>query len=574
MQNISVEQTSVGDLVAAENRDLRSRLEAAEATLRAIRADEVDALMIEQGGSEHVRTLQGADEGYRSFVEVMCQGAATVASDGTILYCNRHCAELLRAPLEQMIGASIYEFVARPEEEGLLRAVLWEAMSTACVGKPFVMRGRDGSVISTVITATPLKVDGVSCACLVMTDLTEREARIAAEAASRAKDEFLANVSHELRTPLSAILLWSKLLEDGSLEESERPRALRAISAAAEAQGKLIEDLLDVSRILSGNLRLNLRTVDAAEIVKKAVETISAAAKAKKVRLEMRPQRTPLTVHGDPDRLQQIVWNLLNNAVKFTPADGQIDVTLERVDSFARIMVRDSGKGISAEFLPYVFDRFRQADATSARAHTGLGLGLAIARELAQMHGGTITAASDGDGRGSTFTVALPVAAGDIAPPVAPAHEPGAAKTAMSDKPLKGLRLLVVEDELATREVLSRVLELAGASVFGADSAAAAMEVLANASIDLIISDIGLPGEDGYSFRRRARKAAAELGAVAVPAIALTAYARTEDRHHAVKAGFEAYLSKPIDAAELVLTVALLTGRTTEPLHRSKRHDG
>jgi signal transduction histidine kinase len=339
----------------------------------------------------------------------MCQGAATVAADGTILYCNRHFAQVLRSPLESTIGASIYEFVTA-EQEGEFRALLWGALARSCEGTPFSLHCRDGGHVSSVITATPLSVGGMASICLILTDLTQYEALLAAEEASRLKDEFLATVSHELRTPLSSILLWAKLLETGSISESDRRRAITAIISAAEAQHKLIEDLLDVSRMIFGKLRLNRTRLELDRVVQTAVDAVRPQAIAKQVQLESLSTETGICVLGDPDRLQQIFWNLLSNAVKFTPSGGCVQVRFERAGTTARIVVQDSGKGIPRDFLPFVFDRFRQADPASARTHGGLGLGLNIVRELVELHGGSVQVESDGEGHGATFSVEIPLA--------------------------------------------------------------------------------------------------------------------------------------------------------------------
>ncbi|MDB5289660.1 MAG: sensor hybrid histidine kinase [Phycisphaerales bacterium] len=392
-------------------------------------------------------------------------------------------------------------------------------------------------------------------------DITERVR--GEEQANKLKDEFLAMISHELRTPLAAILLWGRMLVDGTVGEQDRPMAFHAIVSSAEAQNKLIGDLLDGTRMITGKLRMDVREIELSTVVQGAIDVLRPAADAKRVLLD--PPATfgsAMRMLGDPDRLWQIVWNLLSNAVKFTPSGGRVEVRLERVGATARLTVRDSGKGISAEFLPYVFDRFRQADGSLTRAHSGLGLGLAIVRELVQLHGGSVRSESAGEGHGATFTVDLPlvedVRAGGHPSDVASFEREGAPGAV---RPLQGLRVLVIEDEPKTREALVWVLKAAGALVTGVETAAAAFDALGRYAIDVIISDIALPDEDGYSLLQRARRAATERGGQPVPALALTAYARPEDRHLARVAGFDAYSSKPIQPAELVRAVAKLAGQ-------------
>ena len=407
-------------------------------------------------------------------------------------------------------------------------------------------------------------------------DVTDRKrveeflerAKESAEEANRVKDQFLATLSHELRTPLAGILLWGQMLESGQVGEHDRAKAVRSIVASAEAQNQLIGDLLDVSRMLSGKLRLNMGDVDLGLVVDAAVILVRPSTEAKGVRLDgpggqngaAEETSAGRAVRGDPDRLQQVVWNLLSNAVKFTPAGGRVAVRLEWGDATVRVVVSDTGTGISQAFLPHVFDRFRQADASSTRAHGGLGLGLAIVRELVQLHGGRVYAESPGEGLGATFTVELPAGAGGRE-----GADPGgavpAAAGSSADRPLDGLRLLLVEDDAPTREALAWALQVAGARVTVAATAAAARAVLALRETDLLISDIGLPGEDGHSLVRGVRRAEAEGGGPRLPAVALTAYARPEDRESALAAGFDAHAAKPIGGARLVRTVAGLGGR-------------
>jgi signal transduction histidine kinase/ActR/RegA family two-component response regulator len=388
----------------------------------------------------------------------------------------------------------------------------------------------------------------------------EQELRRKAEEANRLKDEFLSTVSHELRTPLNAILGWTWLLASGKLDAAGARRAVATIERNARAQSQIIDDLLDVSRIITGKLRLKLRRVELKQIIEAATDAVRPAADAKGIRLEFRLDPGVPLVFGDPDRLQQIVWNLLSNAVKFTPGEGRVEVRLERIDGQARIQVTDTGIGIRKDFLDYVFDRFRQADSSTTRAHGGLGLGLSIVRHLVELHGGTARAQSEGEGQGATFTVEIP-----LAPPLsaksAPATPPRDETTFEpdGDRELRGLQVLLVDDEPDVREMLPHLLEQFGASVRVTASAVEALEALRQGNVDVLVADIGMPEEDGYSLIGKVR----ELdGAIRdVPAIALTAYAGEADRQRALDAGFQMHLSKPVEPRELASAVAAVARR-------------
>lgn len=388
----------------------------------------------------------------------------------------------------------------------------------------------------------------------------EQEARAQAEEANRLKDEFLATVSHELRTPLSAILGWVAVLRLGKLEPEQITRALETIERNARAQTQLIDDLLDVSRIMSGKLRLSVRPVDLRDVIEAAVDSVRPAAEARSIHLTnmLDPDAGP--VSGDPDRLQQIVWNLLTNAIKFTPKEGRVQVRLERVNSHLEISVTDTGEGISPDFLPYVFDRFRQEDSTSHRSYRGLGLGLAIVRQLTELHGGTVAADSRGTAQGSTFTIRLPLLPLRQRTPV-DVH-PAAGEPSEAQGPsLEGIRVLLVDDEPDAREALSLILGERGARVQTAASAREALSILDGERPDVIVSDIEMPAEDGYSFIRKVRERTAERGGL-VPAAALTAYSRSHDRMTALSSGFQIHVPKPVEAAELVAVVWSLARRS------------
>jgi CheY-like chemotaxis protein len=376
------------------------------------------------------------------------------------------------------------------------------------------------------------------------------------------KDEFLATVSHELRTPLNAILGWAQILRQGHSQPDPEDLAqgVATIERNAKAQAQLVEDLLDVSRIVAGKLRLDVRTVDLAHVIDAAIEACRPAANAKGVKVSrvLDPNTGP--VSGDPDRLQQVVWNLLSNAVKFTPRGGTVQVLLQPREGNAEIAVSDTGRGISKEFLPHVFDRFRQADASITRQFGGLGLGLGIVRQLVELHGGTVSASSLGEGKGATFVVALPLMIveptrdGDDVP--APHRAPARDSASQS---LRGVRVLVVEDEPDSRWLLERLLTDAGAVVTATSSAAEGFAAFTREPPDVIVGDIGMPEEDGYSMLRRIR--AAENGHPHVPAIALTALARAEDRRRALMAGYQVHLAKPVEPAELRAAITNLVGR-------------
>jgi signal transduction histidine kinase/ActR/RegA family two-component response regulator len=386
-----------------------------------------------------------------------------------------------------------------------------------------------------------------------------------AEAANRTKDEFLATMSHELRTPMTAILGWAQLMRSNMLKETDFSHALEIVERNARAQTKLIDDLLDISRIITGKLRLDVRVVDLAAVIEAVLDSLRPTAEARAIRLQplLDPQAGP--VSGDTDRLQQVVWNLVSNAIKFTPKGGRVQVMLARINSHVEITVSDSGKGISPEFLPHVFDRFRQADGSTTRRQGGLGLGLSIVRQLVELHGGMVSVESEGEGQGATFIVQLPLMAtrrSDAGAATQRRHPTAGGDTSFDCPPsLAGLRVLVVDDEPDTRGLLRKVLEGCGSEVTTAGSTAEAMEAIARAKPDVLISDIGMPEEDGYQLIGKMRALEASL-ADRIPAIALTAYARVEDRVRALNAGFQVHVPKPIEPAELVAVVASLTGRT------------
>jgi len=388
-----------------------------------------------------------------------------------------------------------------------------------------------------------------------------QDARSAAEKANRAKDEFLATLSHELRTPLTPILGWTVMLRSGNLDPPSILRGLEVIERNVRAQTQLIGDLLDVSRIITGKLRLEVRPIDLAPVVEAGVDAVRSSAEAKEITVALDlPEGLP-QVLGDPDRLQQVVWNLVSNAVKFTPQQGRIEVKLAKRDSHIALQVRDSGKGITPDFLPFVFDRFRQADSTSTRSHGGLGLGLAIVRHLVELHGGTVDAASGGDGTGAVFTVQLPLMAPSETGEGHDATKPNDVSTHVR---LDGLKVLVLEDENDVRDFLSVSLVQYGAEVSAFATTAEALQALEEQRPHVLVSDIGMPGEDGYDFIRRVRALGPERGGQ-TPAAALTAHAKGEDGARVLTAGFQVHLAKPVQPAELASVIASLAGRPTVP---------
>lgn len=393
----------------------------------------------------------------------------------------------------------------------------------------------------------------------------EQEARSAAEAANRMKDEFLATVSHELRSPLNAMLGWIKLLNTRSFDAATTTRAMETIERSAKSQAQLVEDLLDVSRIIQGKLRLNVSPIELVGVIEAALETVRPAADAKEIELQSILDPTAGLVAGDSDRLQQIVWNLLSNAIKFTPKGGLVQVRLECVNSHVEISVTDTGRGISPDFVPYVFDRFRQADSSTTRIYSGLGLGLAIVRHLVELHGGTVHAESLGEGQGATFTVQLPLVKQSRRVKQTLSEEenmPSSILCSSTPVPiLDGVRILIVDDEPDTRDFLVAAIEMCGAQVIAASSAIEATQIILQQKLDVLVSDIGMPGEDGYSLIRKVRMLPKEEGGE-IPAVALTAYARAEDRMRSLSEGFQMHLSKPIDPDELVTVIASLVKNT------------
>jgi PAS domain S-box-containing protein len=522
------------------------------------------------------QTLRESEKRFRLIFNQQFQFMAILSPEGVLLDVNELPLRAVGVTREQVLGRLFWEtpwWDGLPEMQAGWPGRLAEAArSDGPVFSVDSYRAADGARVAEASVTAVRDSDGrVEFFIVQASDITERKRaeeereRLLREAqeANRLKDEFLATVSHELRTPLTAILGWAHLLRGGGLGGEAAVKALETIERNARSQSQLIDDLLDVSRIVTGKLRLEIMPVDPHTFIDAAVESVRPAAEAKGVRLEKVTDTGAETVMGDPARLQQVVWNLLMNAVKFTPRGGRVQIRLERVNSQVEIAVADTGAGIDPEFLPHVFERFRQADQKTTRQHGGLGLGLAIVRHLVELHGGSVRADSGGEGAGATFTVALPVApihrreeAGARAHPAArdtlPAHE--------CPERLDGLRVLVVDDEADARELLAEGLGQCGAQVTAASSAREALEAMAGEKFDALVSDIGMPGEDGYELIRRVRALPADRGG-RTPAVALTAYARTEDRLRAMRAGFEMHVAKPVELTELIVVIANLARR-------------
>ena len=387
--------------------------------------------------------------------------------------------------------------------------------------------------------------------------LRAERARAEAEAANRIKDEFLATLSHELRTPLTSLLGWSSVLREGKRDQKILTQGLDAIDRNARVQAQLIDDLLDVSRIVSGKLNLDVRPLDIASVARAAINVVQPAADAKGITIDYHAEPGVGAISADSARLHQIVWNLLSNAVKFTPQGGKICVRVEQCGSDACVTVKDTGQGIEAEFLPRVFDRFRQADSSTTRSFGGLGLGLAIVRHLVELHGGTVSAHSDGVGKGATFTATFPLLT-DRTEPVTVSHAPEISAT--DNHSLDGLRVLLVDDEPEARQIISTVITRTGAEVKACQSAFEALAKLSEWKPDVILSDIAMPEQDGYSFIRQVRSLPRDKGGE-TPAAALTAYARDVDRTQALAAGYQMHIAKPIGASQLITMIARLAGR-------------
>lgn len=498
--------------------------------------------------------------------------------DGTITSWNHSAEKMFGYAAAEAIGQNIL-LIVPPERHDEERSILARLRQGRKIDHFETQRVRkDGRQIDISLSVSPIcdSTGRIVGASKIARDISEkkrierdreslldaeRHAREAAQRVNALKDEFLATLSHELRTPLSAILGWAQLLAMGNLDADGFAEAGRVIERNARTQKQLIDDLLDMSRIISGKLRLDLQRVFPIDFIEAAVETILPSADAKGIRVEKMLDPAAGPIAGDPARLQQVVWNLLSNAVKFTPKGGKIQVLLESVNSHIELTIADTGQGIDADFLPHLFERFRQADATTTRRHGGLGLGLSIVKQITELHGGTVDVRSAGPGTGSTFVICLPTLVVHAPPDDEERIHPrfGMSAAELQSIDLTNLRILVVDDEPDARELVRRLLAECGASVRAADSAAAALTMLAAETPDVLVSDIGMPETDGYELLRLVRKTE---NAARIPAVALTAFARSEDRTRALRAGYIAHVAKPVEPAELLATIAVVTGRT------------
>jgi PAS domain S-box-containing protein len=511
---------------------------------------------------------------WQSTFDAIQDGVMLLSRSGQVLRCNRAMAEMLGRSPEAIVGDAGLPSLG----EGALLAGDWP-LARALSERRRIARDVPVGSRWFEIVADPVLDESVEVSAVVTTvkDITDRRAaeaqleallaseqaaRKEAEQVNRVKDEFLATLSHELRTPLNAIVGWTHILRTGPLDPARTQQAIDTIARNAHLQAQLISDILDVSRIIAGKLRLELRPVDLAEVVQSALATVRPAAEAKGIHIDcvMDPAAGPLT--GDCARLQQVVWNLLSNAIKFTPRGGRMGVRIERVNSSTRLTVEDNGPGVAPDFLPHVFERFRQGDSSSTRPYGGLGLGLAIVRHLVELHGGTVDAANRVDGSGAIFQVTLP------SPALFAASAESRVETEVrvedrpwtpAGRPLAGVSVLVVDDDEDARNLLQFVLERSGAVVVTVSSAAEAVQALRERRPDALLADIEMPGEDGYSLMAKVRALPAEEGG-AVPAAALTAYAGAQDRLRALQAGYQHHVAKPVSPADVTLAVVTLLG--------------
>jgi PAS domain S-box-containing protein len=520
---------------------------------------------------------------YQSLVD-LSPDALFVNVGGKIAYVNDAAVDFFRAKnRDDLLGRPPMDFVtpvSRPIAEARILELMTKGGSLPPVEENWLRL--DGSTVTVESSAAAVPWRGGIGLQVILRDISERKraenektlllaseraARSNAEHTSRMKDEFLATLSHELRTPLNAILGWSQLLLQTPDPTHDLKQGLGAIERNARMQTQLIEDLLDMSRIISGKLRLDVQRIVPITFIESAIDSVRPAAEAKGVRIEQMLDPLAGPIAGDPSRLQQVMWNLLSNAIKFTPKNGKVQVILERVNSHLEITVADTGQGIAPDFLPFVFDRFRQADPSTTRKHGGLGIGLAIAKQLVDLHGGNIYVKSPGEGRGASFMVHLPLSVVHAHAVEGERLHPRSAGVTTDCAPmyLAGIKVLVVDDEPDARELIKRVLENCQAQVLTAASAAEAIELLEKENPNVLVSDIGMPNVDGYEFLRKVRALKHEsIGKI--PAIALTAFARSEDRTRALMSGYQVHVAKPVEPAELVASVASVVGRTGETI--------
>ena len=527
--------------------DLRRRLQEAEDTIAAIRDGHVEALVVTAPEGERVYTLRSTDQPYRLMVEQMREGALTLSADGTILYCNQRFAELIARPAERVAGQNLGEFLHSDDLPALRRVLTSESFRAEVQ-----LRATGGETNPAQLSSITLHIDDVRTIAVVVSDLTHERTERGLRESNRLKDEFLATLSHELRTPLNVILGWTRMLLAEQVSEESRRHALELIDRNALAQAQLVNDLVDMSRMTTGKLRVELESLPVVPALEAALESVRPVAEAKRLSIHTAWRVEDANVLADATRLQQVLWNLLSNAVKFTPDGGCISVSAQRVDRFIRIEVADTGVGIDPAFLPHVFDRFRQADSATTRRFGGLGLGLAIVHDLVRLHGGDVQVHSRGIGQGATFVVTL--RASD-----APAPTADHPRTAPSiPVRLEGKSVMLLEDHADSRDLLVEALRKSGADVIAFGSPGEAFAALDRVRPSVIVADIALPGEDGYSFIRRVR--AHSIPSIqSTPAIAVTAYATSPDRMEALAVGFQQHVPKPVDPGRLLQVIHELT---------------
>lgn len=547
----------IGLATIAMFESLRTAQQAAEDRQRQLEREAEVRIAVEKAGAAQAELL-------RTVTDYARVGLVVLDDQERYTFVNPAYLKVLGLEGTDIIGRKVSDLLGplyRQVGPRLRDAYAGHRTSYEMVGRP--QAGQETRAYTVVYEPqwNPEKSRVIGVVAVVM-DVTERKRiETALKEADRRKDEFLATISHELRTPLSAILGWSALLLNDQVPPQKRAAALATIKRSAEEQSRLIDDLLDVSRIMTGRLRLRFQSLDLREVVGAAIETVRPAAEAKGLQIRFIAAGPTEPIVGDAPRLQQVVWNLLTNAVKFTPRGGRIEITTRHTDSSVEIEVHDTGQGITPQVLPHIFDRFRQGDSSSTRRHGGLGLGLAIVRELVHLHGGTVVAESPGEGQGATFRIRLPQTQPQqepVAPDAAPADVAAEAAQALQvPAVLKGLRVLVVDDNQDTRDLLLAMFETCGCEVRAADSADAGLTVLRTWEAQILVSDIGMPVTDGYAFIEKVRQEERDRPHK-TPAIALTAYARAEDRLRALQAGYQAYVAKPVNPAELLAVAASL----------------
>jgi PAS domain S-box-containing protein len=527
---------------------LRRQLKEANDTLNAIRDGHVDALVVDSPQGERLFTLRTADQPYRLMVEQMREGALTLSADGTVLYCNDRFAELMGVPAERITARPFTEFVAADE-----RARIETMLGSATYRDDVQLLGADGSANPVQLSSISLMIEGMRTVAVVVSDLTHERIERGLRESNRLKDEFLATLSHELRTPLNVILGWTRMLLAGHLSASARYHALQLIDPQRPGTGTTGQR--PGRHVTADHWQIEARPGAAADRAgpRGRNRKRPAGAEVKNLVLQTTWQSPDACVLADATRLQQILWNLLSNAVKFTPDGGTITISASQGDDRVQIEVRDTGIGIDHAFVPHVFDRFRQADSGTTRVQGGLGLGLAIVRELVLLHGGDVTARSAGIGRGSSFTVLLR-ASGE------PPRVLDRRDASRATNNLAGHCVIVIEDHEDSRDLMRVTLENAGAAVAVFDRSAKALDACEKMRPSVLVADIGLPEEDGYDFIRRVRRHPSSM-VQAVPAIAVTAYASAADHALALKAGFQRHLSKPFDPDELINAIHEVAGR-------------